>query len=65
VDHRGIVLNYHTAALACLGLARAFAMRGDTAKAGAAYQEFLTLWKEADPDIPILLQAKAEYVKLQ
>ena len=40
-------------------------MQGDTAKASAAYQEFLTLWKDADPDIPILKQAKAEYVKLQ
>ena len=40
-------------------------MSGDTAKARAAYQDFLTLWKDADPDIPILKQAKAEYVKLQ
>ena len=52
-------------ALAHLGLARAFAMGGDTAKAKAAYQDFLTLWKDADPDIPIFIAAKAEYAKLQ
>ena len=40
-------------------------MRGDTVKAEAAYQDFLTLWKDADPDIPILQQAKSEYAKLQ
>ena len=51
--------------LANLGLARAYAMQGDTAKALAAYQDFLTLWKDADPDVPILKQAKAEYAKLQ
>ena len=51
--------------LAHLGLARAHAMAGDTAKARAAYQEFLALWKDADPDIPILKQARAEYAKLQ
>ena len=48
-----------------LGLARAYALEGDTAKARAAYQDFLTLWKDADPDIPILKQAKTEYAKLQ
>ena len=46
-------------------LGRAYVMQGDTAKAKAAYQDFLTLWKDADPDIPILKQAKAEYAKLQ
>ena len=46
-------------------LDRAHAMQGDTAKARVAYQDFLTLWKDADPDIPILKQAKAEYAKLQ
>ena len=51
--------------LAHLGLARAYAMQGDTAKARAAYQDFLTLWKDADADIPVLKQAKAEYAKLQ
>jgi len=51
--------------LAHLGLARAHAITGDTAKARAAYQDFLALWKDADPDIPILKQARAEYAKLQ
>ena len=65
LEHRGIVVNQPIGALAHLGLARAYAMQGDTAKARAAYQDFLTLWKDADPDIPILKQAKAEYAKLQ
>jgi eukaryotic-like serine/threonine-protein kinase len=64
-DHRGIVLNFPLGALAHLGLARAYALSGDTAKAKGAYQDFFTLWKDADPDIPILKQAKAEYAKLQ
>jgi tetratricopeptide (TPR) repeat protein len=54
-----------TAMLAHLGLARAYALGGDTAKAKTAYQDFLAQWKDADPDIPILKQAKAEYAKLQ
>ena len=65
IDHRGIVLNSPIGALAHLQLGRAYAMQGDTVKAKAAYQDFLTLWKDADPDIPILKQAKAEYAKLQ
>jgi hypothetical protein len=65
IDHRGIVINFPLAALAHLGLARAYALSSDTAKAKTAYQDFLTLWKEADPDIPILKEAKAEYAKLQ
>ena len=65
LDHRGIVLNFVTGALAHLQIGRAYAMAGDTAKAKAAYQDFLTLWKDADPDIPILKEAKAEYAKLQ
>jgi eukaryotic-like serine/threonine-protein kinase len=65
IDHRGVVGNFPWGALARLGLARAYAMQGDTAKAKAAYQDFLTLWKDADPDIPILKEAKAEYAKLQ
>ncbi|MGA8367775.1 MAG: protein kinase domain-containing protein [Candidatus Acidiferrales bacterium] len=65
LDHPGIALNEPIGALAHLGLARAYAMQSDTAKARAAYQDFLTLWKDADPDIPILEQAKAEYAKLQ
>jgi Tfp pilus assembly protein PilF len=64
LDHRGIVLNEPIGALAHLGLARANAMQGDTEKAKAAYQDFLTLWKGADPDVPIFIAAKAEYAKL-
>ena len=65
LDHSGIVWNCWTGALAHLGLARAKAIQGDTVKAKTAYRDFLTLWKDADPDIPILKQAKAEYAKLQ
>ena len=52
-------------ALAHLGLARAYALQGDAAKARAAYNDFFTLWKDADPDIPILIAAKSEYAKLK
>ncbi len=65
IDHRGLVANFPWGALARLGLARAYALQGNTAKARAAYQDFLTIWKDADPDIPILKEAKAEYAKLQ
>ena len=65
VDHRGLVVNFPWGALARLGLARAYAMQGDTAKARVAYQDFLTIWKDADPDVPILKEAKAEYAKLK
>jgi tetratricopeptide (TPR) repeat protein len=65
LDHRGIVLNEPIGALAHLQIGRAYAMQGDTAKAKAAYQDFLTLWKDADPDIPIFIAAKTEYAKLQ
>jgi serine/threonine protein kinase/tetratricopeptide (TPR) repeat protein len=65
LDHRVIVGNEPIGALAHLQLARAYATQGDTAKAKAAYQDFLTLWKDADPDIPILIAAKSEYAKLQ
>jgi eukaryotic-like serine/threonine-protein kinase len=65
LDHPGIVVNSPFGALAHLGLARAYALQGDTARARIAYQDFLTLWKDADPDIPILKQAKEEYAKLQ
>ena len=65
LDHRGIVLNEPIGALAHLQIGRAYAMQGDTAKAKAAYQDFLTLWNDADPDIPILIAAKAEYSKLK
>jgi eukaryotic-like serine/threonine-protein kinase len=65
LDHRGIIGTDPIAALAHLQIARAYAMQGDTAKAKAAYQDFLTLWKDAGPDIPIFIAAKAEYAKLQ
>ena len=65
LDHRGIVVNGPIGALAHLGLARAFAMQREITKARAAYEDFLTLWKDADPDIPILKEVKAEYAKLQ
>jgi len=64
-DHPGVVQNFLLGSLAHLQLARANAVSGDTAKAKAAYQDFLTLWKDADPDTPILKEAKAEYAKLQ
>ncbi len=65
LDHRVKILNFLTGSLAHLQIGRAYAMAGDPAKAKAAYQDFLTLWKDADPDIPILKEAKAEYAKLQ
>jgi len=65
VDHRTIVANSPLASLAHLGLARAYVLQGDNVKARAAYQDFFALWKDADPDIPILKEAKAEYSKLQ
>jgi tetratricopeptide (TPR) repeat protein len=65
IDNPGAVLNFYTFPLAHLGLARAYAASGDTAKARAAYSTFLNLWKDADPNLPLLLQAKSESVKLQ
>jgi eukaryotic-like serine/threonine-protein kinase len=65
LDHFGVIGNEPIGALAHLGLGRAYAIGGDWAKAKAAYQDFFVLWKEADPDIPILKQAKAEYAKLK
>jgi DNA-binding SARP family transcriptional activator len=65
LDHRGVTINFPLGALAHLGLARAYALSGDTAKARTKYQDFFALWKDADPDIPILKEAKAEYAKLQ
>jgi hypothetical protein len=64
LDHPGVAVNEPIGALAYLGLGRAYAMVGDAIKARARYQDFLTLWKDADPDIPILKQAKAEYATL-
>ena len=63
--HPGITLNGPIGIRGRVGLARAYAVLGDSLKAKMAYQDFLTLWKDADPDIPILTQAKAEYAKLQ
>jgi len=75
LDHNGIVWNCWTGALAHLGVARANALQSRTSqgadadaarvRALAAYKDFLVLWKDADPDVPILKQAKAEYAKLQ
>jgi serine/threonine protein kinase/tetratricopeptide (TPR) repeat protein len=65
LDHPGLVGNFPIGALARLGLGRAYAMQGDTARARAAYQDFLTLWKDADPDVPVLREAKAEFAKLK
>jgi serine/threonine protein kinase/tetratricopeptide (TPR) repeat protein len=70
IDHRGLVADFPWGALARLGIARSYALAAaaDPAardKARAAYQDFLTLWRDADPDIPILKEAKAEYAKLQ
>jgi len=65
LDHRGIALNSIQGSLAYLGLARAYALAGDTAIARTAYQDFFTLWKDADRDIPILKEAKAEYSKVK
>ena len=65
IDHPGIVGNTVVAPLAYLGLARAYAFAGDAAKSRTAYQDFFALWKDADPEIPILQQAKSEYAKLQ
>jgi eukaryotic-like serine/threonine-protein kinase len=64
LDHTGIVQNFLLGSLAHLQLGRAYVISGDAAKAKAAYQDFLTLWKDADPGIPILTEAKAEYAKL-
>jgi eukaryotic-like serine/threonine-protein kinase len=65
LDHRAIVVSDPIGALAHLQFGRAMALSGEKTKAKTAYQEFLTLWKDADSDIPILRQAKAEYAKLQ
>jgi serine/threonine protein kinase len=64
LDHPGVIVNFPTGALAHLQLARAKALAGDTAAARKFYQDFLTLWKDANPDIPILKEAQSEYAKL-
>jgi hypothetical protein len=65
LDHRGLLLNQPIGALAHFGLSRAYVLQGDIPKAKAAYQDFLMLWKDEDPDIPVLQQAKEEYGKLR
>jgi eukaryotic-like serine/threonine-protein kinase len=65
LDWRGVVANEPIGALAILGLARSYALMGDTAKSRAAYNDFFALWKDADPNIPILQQARAGFAKLQ
>jgi hypothetical protein len=65
LDHRGIVISDPIGALAHLQVGRSFVLAGNKTRAKAAYDDFLTLWKDADPDIPILIQAKAEYEKLK
>jgi predicted Zn-dependent protease len=65
LDHRGIVWNSPIGALAYLQLGRAYAMQGDTARARTAYSDFFAIWKDADSDIPVLKQAKAQFAKLQ
>jgi serine/threonine protein kinase/predicted Zn-dependent protease len=65
LDSRGVVANEPIGALAHLGLARSYALTGDKAKSRAAYNDFFTLWKDADPNIPILQQARAEFAELQ
>jgi len=65
LDHRGLVFCDPVGAVARLQLGRALALSGDKTKAKTAYQDFLTLWKDADPDIPIFQQAKVEYARLK
>ena len=65
LDHHGIAPNSPLYTLARLGLGRAYALQNDNVKSKAAYQDFLAVWKDADPDVPILMEAKAEYAKLQ
>jgi len=65
LDHRGLNTTSMFLPLARLGLGRAYALQGDTAKAKAAYQDFFAAWKDADADVPVLAVAKAEYAKLK
>ena len=65
LDHRGIQPTSQFLSLAKLGLGRAYALQGDTSKAKSAYQDFFAIWKDADPDVPLLKTAKAEYDKLK
>jgi hypothetical protein len=65
LDHRGIMVGDAVSALAGYGLARSYALSGDANNARNQYKQFLVQWKDADPDIPILKQAKAEYARLR
>jgi tetratricopeptide (TPR) repeat protein len=65
LDHPSLNAVSPFPAMARLGLGRAYALQGDNAKARTAYQDFFALWKDADPDVPVLLAAKAEYAKLK
>ena len=65
IDHYGLVVNFPWGALARLSRARAYSLSGDNMKAKADYQDFLNLWKDADPDVPVYQQAKAEYATLR
>jgi eukaryotic-like serine/threonine-protein kinase len=65
IDHRGLVANFPWGAMARLGLARAYVLQGNATRAKFAYKDFLTLWKDADSELPVLIAAKAEYAKLQ
>jgi eukaryotic-like serine/threonine-protein kinase len=65
LDWPGVVINEPIGALAHLGQARSYAMAGDTSKSRAAYNDFFSLWKDADPDVPVLVHAKSEFAKLQ
>ncbi|MGB0079612.1 MAG: hypothetical protein WBP87_18780, partial [Candidatus Sulfotelmatobacter sp.] len=65
LDHPGVIVNFPLSALSHLGLARARALSGNVAGARTAYQDFFALWENADPDLPILKQAKGEYAALQ
>lgn len=64
LDHSGVVGKQPTGALARLGLACGYSLQGDFSKARAPYNDFFALWRDADPDIPILRQAKAEFANL-
>ena len=64
IDHRGLVMNFSWGAMARLGLARAYAQQGDTVRARAAYEDLFSMWKDADPDLPVLGQARSEYQDL-
>jgi hypothetical protein len=65
IEHPGVIVNFPLGALAHLGLARARALSGDVGAARTAYQDFFAVWKDADPDVPVLKQARSEYEKLR